>query len=150
MSVADFNNDDWISTVFRFDPQSGFLVVEVTAKRKVRIVELQGFKNLLEVFGATIPTGFREMRFGDGAEMSEELREIAEHTNRNEFRWGCDFAIAPGSQQLIRIPASGPGKDKAVINVVYEYPKLFGLLKGKNGHYARLSPAETRDGATVL
>jgi hypothetical protein len=140
MKVANFNDDDWISTVFRFDRAGGYLSIEVSAKKKVRIIELQGSRSMLQDFGASMPADFREMKYGEGVEVPEGMRSDLEHYNRTEFRWGCDYPLDAGQKFEIRIPATGPGREKGSINVGYEFPKLLGLLKGKNGHYARLSP----------
>jgi hypothetical protein len=35
----------------------------------------------------------------------------------------------------------GPGAERGVITIGYEFPKLLGLTKGKQGQYARLSQA---------
>ena len=139
--IADFNNDDWMSSVFQFDRAASTLVIRVSAKKKLRITELQGDRSLLDAFGASMPAGFREMKFGEGVEIPEEMKSDVEHMNRLQFRWGCDFPMAAGETCEIRVPAVGPGAERGVITIGYEFPKLLGLTKGKQGQYARLSQA---------
>ena len=136
---AGFNDDDWISTDFRFDKAASALLIKIAAKKSVRIVELQGDRSLLEAFGASAPSGIREMKFGEGVEIPDGMRDDIEFMNKSQFRWGCDFPIGAGATHEIRLPAQGPGTEKGVITIVYEFPKLLGLLKGKQGQYARLS-----------
>ena len=80
------------------------------------------------------------MLFGEGSHIPDEMKNDIEHMNRLNFRWGCGIPIRAGSTAEIRIPASGPGKDRVVLSLTYEYSKLFGLLRGKHGFYARLLP----------
>lgn len=138
-SVADFNNDDWLSTEVSHASAKGEVIVRMRAKKTIRVVEVQGFASEAEAFGLSIPSGFRKMLFGDGATVPDEMKTDVEHMNRLNFRWGCDLPMKAGSTFELRLPASGPGQDRIVLTLVYEYPKLLGLLKGKNGFYARMS-----------
>jgi hypothetical protein len=138
--VSEFNEDDWLSSELTFQPEASTLLLRLRAKKAVRVTELQGFVSDLDVFGASIPPGFRRMQFGEGVEIPEGMKADVEHMNRLQFRWGCDVSIAAGAGAEIRIPASGPGKDRAVITIAYEFPRLLGLLKGSQGLYARMQP----------
>lgn len=139
--AADFNDDDWIHSILEFDRGAKLLRLRVHAKKRVRLVEVQGFMTDVEAFGLSLPEGFREMQFGEGAVIPEAMKDDIAHMNRLNFRWGCDRPVAAGSEIQIQIPASGAGKDKAVLTLTYEFPRLFGLLKGKHGHYTRMSPS---------
>jgi hypothetical protein len=142
-SVADFNNDDWLRTEVSYDSANAEVVVRMLAKQSIRLIEVQGFASEAGAFGLSMPSGFQKLQFGDGAIIPDEMKDDIEHMNRLNFRWGCDIAIKPGSTFELKVPASGPGQDRIVLTLVYEYPKLFGLLKGKNGFYARM-PANQR------
>lgn len=139
-STADFNNDAWLATEVAYDPAKGEVVVRLRAKQAIRVIEVQGFASDVEAFGLSMPSGFRPMRFGEGVDIPVEMQTEIELMNRLNFRWGCELPVKAGSTLELRLPASGPGKDRLVLTLTYEYPKLFGLLKGKNGFYARMSP----------
>jgi len=139
-SVADFNNDDWLATEVTHDSAGGVVVLRLRAKQMIRITEVQGFTTDVDAFGLSMPTGFRKMQFGDGVDIPDEMKSDIEHMNRLNFRWGCDIPLKAGSSIDIKIPASGTGKDRIVLTLAYEYPKLFGLMKGSNGFYARMTP----------
>ena len=139
-SVADFNNDDWLSSEVTHDSANGVVVIRLRAKKAIRILEVQGFATDVEAFGLSMPQGFRKMLFGEGANIPDEMKSDIEHMNRLNFRWGCDLPMNPGSELEIKIPAAGQGKDRVVFTLSYEYPKLFGLLKAKQGLYARMTP----------
>lgn len=141
-SVADFNDDDWLSTEVTHDPTKGEVVVHMHAKQAIRVVEVQGFASEAESFGLSMPGGFRKMQFGEGASIPDEMKSDIEHMNRLNFRWGCDIPMKAGTSFELRIPAAGPGRDRIVLTLAYEYPKLFGLLKGRNGLYARMTPSQ--------
>ena len=137
--VADFSDDDWMTAVLTFDKARSALVLRIRAKRTVRITELQGFMSDVEAFGLTMPEGFRRMQFGEGAAIPEEMKSDMEHMNRLNFRWGWDRSLKAGAELELAIPASGAGKEMAVLTIGYEFPRMLGLLKGKQGLYARLS-----------
>lgn len=139
--VADYNDDDWLNAVLTYDARQAALALTLRSKGKaLRLFEIQGFTTDVEAFGLSLPEGFRLMQFGEGAEIPEAMKSDIEHMNRLNFRWGCDIAIPAGSEVTVLLPAAGPGKERGVLTLAYEYPKLFGLLKGKNGMYARLTP----------
>ena len=138
--VADFNDDAWLSTDLSHDKQAGALVLRLRAKQRIRLTEIQGFTSDVEAFGLTQPAGFEKMAFGQGASIPESMAADLAHMNRLNFRWGCDHPMQAGSELEIRIPASGPGKDRVVLTLTYEYPKLLGLAHGKHGFYARMLP----------
>jgi hypothetical protein len=138
--VADYNDDDWLNAVLTYDSQQAALVLTLRSKGKaLRLFEIQGFATDVEAFGLSLPDGFRLMQFGEGADIPEAMKSDVEHMNRLNFRWGCDIAIPAGSEVTVLLPAAGPGKERGVLTLAYEYPKLFGLVKGKNGMYARLT-----------
>jgi hypothetical protein len=138
--IADYNDDVWMSADLTYDPQQAALVLALRSKGKaLRLLEVQGFAADVEAFGLSLPKGFRLMQFGEGAEIPEAMKDDIAHMNRLNFRWGCDIAIPAGSEVTVLLPATGPGKERGVLTLAYEYPRLFGLLKGKNGMYARLT-----------
>jgi hypothetical protein len=137
-SVADFNNDDWLSTEVVHDSAVGEVVVKMRAKQSIRILEVQGFASEAEAFGLSMPSGFRKMQFGEGVSIPDEMKTDIEHMNRLNFRWGCEVPIKAGATLDLRIPAAGAGQDRIVLTLVYEYRRLFGMLKGSNGFYARM------------
>ena len=140
--AADYNDDDWLNAVLTHDVGKAALVLTLRSKGKaLRLCEVQGFTSDIEAFGMSLPPGFRAMQFGEGADVPEEMKADIEHMNRLNFRWGCDIAIPAGGTATVLLPATGPGKDKGVLTLAYESPRLFGLSKGKNGMYARLSAA---------
>lgn len=136
---SGFNIDDWIDVCLEFDKANSELLIKILAKKSVCITEVQGFKSDLEVFGMSIPEGFRHMEFGEGVKIPEEMKNEIYHMNRLNFRWGCNYSLKSGCSTLIRIPTSGIGKENLAITLAYEYPKFGGLLKGRNGLYARIS-----------
>ena len=133
------NNDDWLNVVLTFDKANKSMILRIRAKRKIRIVEVQGFVSDLEAFGMEMPSSFWKMQFGEGVEMPEEMKNEMVHMNRLNFRWGCDFSLKANEEREISMPANGEGKEKGVLQLAYEYPRFLGLLKGKQGMYARLS-----------
>ena len=137
--VADYNDDDWLNVILTFDKANHRLLLRIRAKQKIRIVEIQGFVSDLDAFGMEMPSSFRKMQFGEGVEIPEEMKNDMVHMNRLNFRWGCDFSLSANEEREIAIPAKGEGKDKAVLQLAYEYPRFLGLVKGKQGMYARLS-----------
>jgi hypothetical protein len=140
-SRSDFNSDDWLSSEVIHDTAVRVVIVRLRAKQAVRIVEVQGFATDLEAFGLSMPAGFRRMQFGDGAKVPDAMKSEFEHMNRLNFRWRCSIPMKAGEAADISIPASGVGRDRIVLTLSYEYPRLFGLAKGTSGFYARLSPA---------
>jgi hypothetical protein len=144
---ADFNEDDWLSSELTFQPVISALLLRLRAKRSVRVIELQGATALLEEFGASLPEGFRVMQFAEDVIVPEEMKADIEHMKRLNFRWGSDIPMAAGGTVEIRIPANGPGRERAVITVAYEFPRMLGLLKGRQGLYARMLPNPAETGA---
>ncbi len=137
--VADYNDDDWLNVVLKFDKANQRMTLRIRAKQKIRIVEVQGFVSDLEAFGMEMPSNFKRMQFGEGVEIPEEMKSDIVHMNRLNIRWGCDYPLKANEEREISIPANGEGRDKVVLQLAYEYPRFLGLVKGKQGMYARLS-----------
>jgi hypothetical protein len=123
-----------VDAVLVFDPSSAELQLRISAKRNLRVCELQGSRRVLDAFGARQPLGFSTRWFGDEADVPKEMIEDVAFTNRAEFRWGCDIGVDAGNSAQVAIPAKGliePAAAHGIWSVVYEYPKLFGLVREK-------------------
>ena len=135
------NEDDFVAASLMFNGSAPALELKVRAKRAVTLSEIQGDRGLIDACGATMPGGFSVKRFGEGVEIPDAMKDDLEFMNKSQFRWGMTIPLASGHEHTIVMPASGgQGRDKGVLTLAYEYPKLFGLLKGKGAiyvHFAR-------------
>jgi hypothetical protein len=113
------------------------LILRVKAVKNVTLTELQGHTADLDAFGATMPSNFRKMLFGEGVEIPDGMKEDIEVMNRCQFRWGCNIPVKGGEEVLVSLPATASGKDRAVFTLAYKYPKFLGLLKGQSAIYVK-------------
>ena len=132
------NEDEFVLVKPTYDAEKRALVLAIEAKKNVVIVELQGFSETLQQFEASMPLNFRKRLFGEDAIIPPEMEADLKVMNAAQFRWGTEIAIAAGQTQTIEVPAKTSSSEPNVLTLVYQYPKLFGLLKGKYSIYVRL------------
>ena len=132
------NEDEFVRVNATYNSEERALVLEVEAKKKITVVELQGSTKTLEQFEASMPLNFKKRLFGEDAIIPPEMEIEMKVMNKAQFRWGTEIAIASGQTQAIAIPAKTSSDEPNVLTLVYQYPKLFGLLKGKYSIYVRL------------
>lgn len=132
--------DAFVRTSFAFNADTSALEIRVFAKRSVTLIEVQGDRSVIEAFGATKPEGYSVRQFGENVETPDEMKDDVAFMNKSQFRWGCKVPVAAGAEHIIHMPAvGGPGREKGVLALAYEYPKLFGLLQRKGAVYVSLS-----------
>ena len=132
------NEDEFIQVKTIYDSENQALVLAVEAKKKVSIIELQGFTKTLEQFEASLPSNFKKRLFGEDAIIPAEMEIEMKVMNEAQFRWGTEITIASGQTQAIMIPAKTSSNEPNVLTLVYQHPKFFGLMKGKNSIYVTL------------
>jgi hypothetical protein len=121
-----------MEAVLTYDATGPELQLYISAKRDLRVCELQGSRRVLEAFGATQPPDFSTRWFADEAEVPEQMIEDVAFTNRVEFRWGCDIPISSGNSTHIVLPAKGlldASVAHGIWSVVYEHRKFFGFVR---------------------
>lgn len=134
------NEDDFVATSLTFNASAQALELKVRAKRAVTLIELQGDRGLIDAFGATMPSGFSVKQFGESVEIPDGMKDDIAFMNKSQFRWGMNIPLAADRDHTITMPASGgQGRDKGVLTLAYEYPKLFGLFKGKSAIYVQFA-----------
>ena len=121
--------------------REGVLSIRVKALKKITLVELQGNVADLEAFGATMPDNFRKMRFGEGVEIPDGMKDDIEFMNKMQFRWGFNIPVAAGQEVVVNIPAPNQGKERAIFTLAYNFPKFMGLLTGKSAIYLKYGAA---------
>ena len=132
------NEDEFVLVKATYDSEKRALVLAIEAKKNVAVVELQGSTKTLEQFQASMPLNFKKRLFGEDANIPPAMEVEMKVMNEAQFRWGTKIAIASGQTQTIEIPAKASSNEPNVLTLVYQYPKLFGLLKGKYSIYVRL------------
>jgi hypothetical protein len=136
-----------LDAVVMFDASRTELQIHITAKRDLRVCELQGTRRVLAAFGATQPRGFTTRWFADEAEVPKEMIDDVAFTNQTQFRWGCDIPISRGSTTSIVLPAKGildAGSAHGIWEVIYEYRRFFGLLREKFSFPVAIDARETQ------
>jgi hypothetical protein len=112
------------------------LTLVMNASRKLRVVELQGPRELLAAFGAERTSQFVERQFADDVAVPAGMRADIAFINNRDFRWNCDIGLAAGAEVAVAIPTrlapSLPVK-LGIVSVVYEYTRLLGLSRRKYG-----------------
>ena len=129
------NEDDYIKADVRYDDRKYCLQIIVSAKKNVALTELQGFTKTLEQLGATMPEGFVKRQLGDGVEIPPEMEFDMKVMNQNEFRWGTEVQIKQGQTHVIAIQVTKKNDEPNVLTLVYSFPRLLGLLKGRGAIY---------------
>ena len=132
------NEDEFVRVKATYDSENQALILAIEAKKKVAVIELQGFTKTLEQFEASMPLNFKKRLFGEDTIIPPEMEIEMKVMNEAQFRWGTEIAIASGQTQTIVIPAKTSSNEPNVLTLVYQHPKLFGLLKGKYSIYVRL------------
>lgn len=109
----------------------GGLLLELRATRDLTVTEVQGPRELLDLFEAQKPEEFVTRWFADDVEVPAEMMEEVAFMNRTDFRWGCDIPMKRSTSTIVPIQAkkmpSGP-LPLGIITVNYEYKRLFGLF----------------------